>query len=623
MEDAPKPAPQSGPIKRWTLRLLALGIGVFALANLALWLLSLYMDTQLPDIASFDDYRRLTPQVSRVLAADGTVVGEFYEQRRTVVSTGDLPRHLKLAAVAAEDGDFYAHEGLDWFGMARAMWVNIRDGRFSQGGSTITQQLARGLHLGQEKTLWRKFRELFLARKLDRALTKDEILVLYLNQIYFGRGRYGIEEAARLYLGKHARQLSVAESALLMAVVPSPERLNPFANYARCLARRDRILDRMVRYGFIDAAAGQAAKRSRPALASAHRASIPDGAGARWYVDAVRRRLEASVGRDRMRRGGLRIYTPLERNLQQRLDTALVQAKLPEGAEGAAAFVRLATREVVALSGSRDPRRGHFNRALQARRQAGSTFKPFVYGAGLESGRFDAATRLSNARLVLPGAAGAWRPKNAGGRYESTPVTLADALARSLNVVAVRALHHVGIGAVVDFARRAGLTAPMSPDLTLALGNVAVSPLELANAYATLGSGGIAGEPVIVRRVESPDGDVVYAESPRMRRALGRSACDQLARWLVDAVEEGTGRNGRVVGIPVAGKTGTSNRGVDAWFVGFTPDVAGAVWVGRDDAQPMAKASGGRLAAPVFSAALSPEEPKAPEAARVDATMPR
>ncbi len=601
--------PPSSFLRRWMLRLLASAVALFALANLGLWGLDLYMAGQLPEIRSFADYRAITPQVTRVYAADGSVVGEFFYERRTVVHTDSIPRHVKLAAIAAEDGEFYSHEGLDWWGMARAVMVNLRDRRLSQGGSTITQQLARALHLGQQKTLWRKLREVFLARRLDRSLTKDEILVLYLNQIYFGRGRYGIEEASRLYLGKHTSALNVAEAAMLMALIPSPERLNPLSDYEQCLRRRDRILDRMEGHGFIDASARARAQQSSPRLASPSAHQRDASVHARWYVDSVRRRLEATVGPDRLRRAGLRIYTPLRPSLQARLNASIDTAELPDGAEVAGVFIDLATREVVALSGSGRDGRTYFNRAVQARRQAGSTFKSFVYGAGLESGAFDASTRFTNKRLRYGQGDSAWRPKNASGVHDRRRVDLRQALVESLNVVAVQALSRVGIGVVADYARRAGIRAVMSSDLTLALGNVSVTPLELANAYATLGAGGMAGQPVLIRRVETPSGDLVHTESARLRRALTRQSCLTLAGWLVEAVAEGTGRRAQLDGVALAGKTGTTDRGVDAWFAGFTDTIAGVIWVGRDDAKPMARASGGRHAAPIFKGVL--QDPQA------------
>lgn len=600
-EDAQQSKGPAGSwVRRWVLRLVVLAVACFALGNAALWGVSLYMDAELPAIRSIEDYRALLPKTTEVFAADGSPMGTFFQQRRTFVPAAAIPKHVKLAAVAAEDGDFYSHEGLDWFGMARALYVNVRAGGFRQGASTITQQLARALHLGQHKTLWRKFREAFLARKLDKALSKDDILLLYLNQIYFGRGRYGIEQAARLYLGKSVGDLDIAEAALLMAIVPSPERLNPHVNLKRLVERRNLVLVRMEHHGFIDSVQHFAARQQWPRILPPPAKSNVKTSPGRWYLDVVRRRLESIFGTEVLRGGGLRVYTAMRPKVQSRLEAAVLVARLPKQATAAGVFVDLRTREVTALVGGRDDRRDHFNRAVQAHRQAGSTFKAFVYGAGIEAGIFDDETRLPNKRLRFGRGKGAWRPKNADGVYDGALVSMPEALARSLNVVAVQALRKVGVAAVVDYARRAGFTAHMSANLTLALGNVSVTPLELANAYATLGTGGVAGEPVFIRRVEDAQGNVLYAERPNHRVALEKKSATMMARWLTAVVERGTGKRARIPGQVVAGKTGTTDDAVDAWFVGFTGDVAGAVWVGRDDARSMGRASGGSLAAPLW-----------------------
>lgn len=585
----------------WPLRavIFALKVGV-ALALLgvtAFWGLTLYLDARLPDVLSVADYRRAAPQMSRVYAANGEEIGVFRTERRTLVRLADLPAHVPAALVASEDASFYEHDGLDYLGMVRAMWINVQTGRFTQGASTITQQLARSFYLTADKTLERKLLEVFLARKLDRSLDKSELLELYLNQVYFGEGRYGIEEAARHYFGKGAASLNLAEAATLIGILPAPDRLNPFDDRAAADDRRARVLEAMAARGDVSAAAARAALPS-PRLAERRVADVDRYP---WFTDLVRRRLEPIVGRERLYKGGLRIHTSLEPRVQDALDAAFAGVE-PATAQVAGVVLEPASREIKALVGGRDFARSQFNRAVMARRQAGSTFKPFVYAAGIESGAITAETTWANTRIGYRGRGGVWRPRNADGRHDGAQVGVEEALVRSLNVVAVQALADVGVVPLTDFARRAGLRAPIPPDLTAALGSFEVTPLELANAFATFASGGIAADPVVVRRAEAPDGRVVFAEDARPRRAIAPELAERVTTWLVAAVARGTGRRARVAGAEVAGKTGTTDDARDVWFAGYTRRLVGAIWVGHDDGAPLGDHTGGDTAAPVFGA---------------------
>jgi penicillin-binding protein 1A len=605
-----KAAVRRGPglLGRAFRALILLAVVLLLLAFVAFRAVTVYLEAELPAVLSVADYRANALQTTRVYAADGAVIAEWWRERRTVVPGDRIPRHVRLAAVAAEDGDFYEHEGLDLVGMARAVFVNLRDGRYTQGASTITQQVARSFYLSQEKTLKRKLTEVFLARKLERHLEKEEILELYLNQIYFGHGRWGIAEGARHYLGKSVQALDVADAALLMGLVPAPERLNPMDDPEGARGRRDRVLDRMVSRGFVDAAAAAQAKRVKVPVLPRDEAVIP----ATWFVDAVRRRLETTVGADRLTGGGLRIETTLRPDAQAALEQAveLHLGTSPASPEVAAVLMDPATREVLALVGGKDFERSSYNRAVQSRRQAGSTFKPFVYGAGIETGALSPSTTFANSLVCYPGGRRRWCPGNADGRHDGTPTTVAEALKRSLNVVAVQAMRATGVAAVTDFARRAGIASPIPADFTAALGSADVSLMELVDAYATIASGGLAGTPVFVRRVEAPDGSVIFSESPRLRRAFAGAIAEQLTAMLEAVVDEGTGRGAALDGVRVAGKTGTTNDRVDAWFVGYTlpasgPALVGGVWVGHDARQPLVGGSGGRTAAPLWADAVA------------------
>jgi len=529
----------------------------------------------------------------------------LWRERRTLVEGDAIPQHVRDVAVAAEDGDFYKHDGIDFFGIMRAMLVNLRDQRFSQGASTITQQLARSFYLSAEKTLERKVLEVFLARKLEMHLSKDDILTLYLNQIYFGHGRWGIAEAARYYYGKEVRDLSVSDAAMLMALVPAPERLNPKVALQEALRRRNRVLERMVSQGYLSQMEASLCRQERPEILR----SPPELPRAEWYLDVVKRRVSDALGHGALMTGGLRIYTNLDLQAQASVDHAVKKhlGDVSHAPQGAVVVVEAKTHAVRAISGGANYKESVFNRAIQARRQAGSTVKPFVYGAAFERGLLRPDSELPNTARCYRGAKRAWCPKNANGVHDDQLTSISDALMRSLNVIAVQTLRMVGISAFTDFIRRAGVRSAVPANLTAALGSGEVTPLELTNAYATLASHGVHAEPVFVQRVEDPRGRIVYAERAAPRPALSRDVSDALTKMLTRAVSEGTGRRAALSEVDVAGKTGTTNGRVDAWFVGYTlpegkePSVVTGVWVGHDDNTPLVSGSGGKTAAPIWS----------------------
>jgi penicillin-binding protein 1A len=593
-------------LRRWIKGGLLAAALSFVIGTLVLRGLLAGMEASLPEVLSVEDYRATAKQVSRVYGRDGVVIGEFFEERRTVVPGDRIPTVMKQAAVAAEDGGFYEHEGLDYLGIVRAMWVNLRDGRFSQGASTITQQVARSFYLTQEKSLKRKLREALLAMHLERHLSKGEILELYLNQIYFGHGRYGVAEAARFYLGKRVAELDPADAALLMAIVPAPVRLNPFVAPVRATQNRDRILERMEGQGFIDA---KDRRRSQGRIVPLAQRDAFDPAPTRWFVDVVRRRLKEIVGLERLKTAGLQVFTTLDREAQDAVNAALVEHLGTAGASPQAAVIMMSarTREVLAITGGKDFQRSSFNRAVQARRQAGSIFKPFVYGAGFAHKRFGPSTTYPNKIVSYRGASGPWRPKNSNGKHDGAQVTVSDALRRSLNVVAVQALRDVGVAKMTDFARRAGVRSAIPSNLTSALGSAEVTPFEMANAYATLADDGGYSDTVVIRRVEDSAGRVVHAERGERRQAIDRAVARQLTELLKDAVRDGTGRQAQVRGVGIAGKTGTTNQRGDAWFVGYTTGparIVASVWVGHDDGRSI-HGTGGSAAAPIFASAMS------------------
>ncbi len=711
----------------WFRRLLKLAtvlavLGVAALAGIFAW-----YGRDLPDVASLRGYA--PPQTTRVLDRHGALLGEVFDERRTVVPMEAIPRNLVVAVLAAEDADFYRHEGLDYPGILRALYRDVLEGRAAQGASTITQQVVKLLLLSPERTLARKIRELILARRVEQELSKDEILHLYLNHINFVHGRYVAQEAARYYFGKDARELSLAEATLIAGVPQSPTRLSPRTHPEAARRRQAFVIRQLL------------AKReaywpdlSEETITAAGEAEVPlvdppaPETRAPELLASVRRELREVVGEEAYRRGGYTVHTTLDAGLQTSVRAALrdglervdrrqrrrgplrvprrppnleepspvrvgrsyrarvvgtddeerlvrftlggelevlvdlddedrydpedmvasafgpvggvakvVVDTLPDeagdparghldlGPQGAVVLIAPRTRDVVAMVGSYGGTPG-FDRARQALRQPGSTFKPFVYALGLRRRELTAASVMIDAPAVYD----EWRPQNYEPWAHEGPVRLRRALARSVNVVAIRAIEQLGPAAVVDFAGQLGIPGPLDASLALALGASEVTPLHMANAYATFAAGGRWAPPRFVTRVVAPDGsEVDWPALEPPRDVLTPDEAFLVTDLLTSVVTDGTARRAQRLGRPVAGKTGTSNSARDAWFVGFTPEVAAAVWVGFDDRRSLGRReSGGQTALPIWVEAVRAAtrgrpvvpfaEPSGLERARID-----
>lgn len=710
-------------LRRWLLRALTTLVLLGVAGGAAAWVGYTTLEASLPDVFSFSAYRKIALQSSRIYAAGGETIARIGKENRSVVAPDQIPDALRFAIVAAEDAAFYHHPGLDLLGIARALWVDVTSGAYRQGASTITQQFAKTRFLTAEKRLIRKLKELVLARKLEQRVSKDEILALYLNEIYYGSGAYGCEEAARTFFGKPVGQLDLAEAALLAGVVNSPARFSPFRHPERARKRRAYVLDQMHRRGYIGAEDAEKAKASPLPSAPAEAVEVV----APWYVAAVRRELDRLVPAEVLERGGLRVEVAMDVPAQRaaeaaikagtlRLDQALGAAKpvrhYPDEAALAAGIERLTaghrdrrgndrpigpgrtllgavlgrnkagdgwvlelggavgllpdahlgrevaaagrkapallrrgdllrvgalerlteadaeptaadrtpswllvseqgpqvalvaiepqTRLVRALIGGDDPSLHPFHRALDARRQPGSTFKTFVYGAAIEAGLLTPDSELVDERRTFKSGGRAWTPRNFGGRYDGKRHSLRDALARSINSIAVEVAQRVGPAKIAAFARNLGIESELRPDLPLALGASSVSPMELTNAYATIAADGVRAEPIIVTRVLDRDGRELYRADHVSRRATSQDVARALGDMLGEVVRRGSARKAKV-GHPIAGKTGTTNRSRDAWFVGFSAKLCATVWVGYDDRKPMDDATGGSFALPIWA----------------------
>ena len=514
------------------------------------------------------------------------------------ISLPQLPAYVPRAFLAAEDRRFYSHFGVDPVGIARALRTDVKARRIVEGGSTITQQIARTLFLTPDQTLKRKLQEAALAVSIERRMSKDEILALYLNRIYFGAGAYGIEAAARTYFGKPASALSLPEAALLAALPKAPTRLDPTNDLSAALNRSRLVLSRMRQARWITPAQEEAARAAPPKLAQ--EAAADGDFGYVLDLAAVRARELIPVGAQ-----DLTVTLSIDSRLQKLAAAAVRQAAREGKAQGAteAAMAALAPGGGIrALVGGVDHRDSAFDRAVQARRQPGSAFKPFVYAAALEAGLHPETIRKD-----APVTVGDWSPRNAGGRYAGD-VTLKEALARSLNTVSVRLVTEVGADKVAALARRFGIERlPADPQPSIALGTYEVSLLDLVSAYQVFQQGGRRSEPYLIEAIQARPGGM--GGGPELYRRAQLSPISvydpalngQMVAMMQGVIDSGAG-TGRAARLdrPAAGKTGTSQSYRDAWFVGFTPELAAAIWVGDDRARPMRDIGGGDLPARVW-----------------------
>lgn len=533
-----------------------------------------------------------TPSIT-ILANDGTMLARYGGVQGQVLSVSDLPVYVPAAVLAIEDRRFYSHVGVDPMGLARAMWVNIREGALKQGGSTITQQLAKNLFLTADKTLRRKVQEAILALLIDWRFDKDQILSAYLNRVYFGAGAYGIDAAARTYFDKPATELNLWEGAVLAGLLKAPSRFSPSSSPDLAKKRALVVLSAMRDAGYITSDQEKAETKA----ATLRRPGRSDVASARYFTDWVINQIDSFVAYSEK---DIVVQTTLDPRLQKAAEhhmQTVMLAATQEAKIGQAALVTLQRDgAVLAMIGGKDYEESQFNRATAAARQPGSSFKPFVFLAALEAGFTPDAT-IEDA----PIAAGGYRPKNYDDKYFGT-VTLADALALSLNTATVRLLADVGVSRLLDVVQRLGFTVGFKPELATGLGAGEASLLEMTNAYAVISSGGRAIWPYAVASVTDSDGAILYAHQPASPTALF-SARDiaALDGMLQDVVTRGTGQAAAIPGVTVAGKTGTSQNYRDAWFVGYARGLVTGVWMGNDDNAPMNKVTGGRFPARLFS----------------------
>lgn len=542
-------------------------------------------------------------QGSKIYDIHGKVIATIFKEKRTAVPLKEIPEITRQAVISVEDNGFYKHHGLSFTGIARAIWADLRSGDIVQGGSTISQQTAKSLFLTNDRTWDRKFIELLYTVQLERKYTKDEILGMYLNEIYFGAGAYGIEEAAQTYFGKSVRDLNLAESAMLAGLPKAPSKWSPFDNWAAAKKRQKVVLNSMVKTGVVKQSEADKAFNSELTLNTSRKKSSQ----APYFVNEVIKYISERYenGANLLLTGGLRIDTTLDLKAQKAAQDSFdkhlkyIDPKL----EGALVAIDPNTGYILAMVGGRNYATSQFNRATQAKRQPGSAFKPFVYTTAIEQG-MTPATVITCDPVEFNTSRGIYKPTDfAQQPYHNKPFTLKEALAISDNIVAVKLSEKVGPQNIVTYAQRMGITSQLKPYISLALGTSEVTPLEMATAYAPLSNGGFGVKPILIKQITDSNGHVLEKNTPTKTRVLDPRTAYIITDMLKGVTQPGGTASvvGQVLHRPVAGKTGTTQNYADAWFVGYTPGLVAATYLGYDTNRKSVGSTGGKLAAPLWA----------------------
>ena len=589
----------------WTVIIGGVVLGYFALT--------------LPDTGDLTRAER-RPSVT-IFAADGSLLTTFGDLFGQPLSLQEISPYLPKAVIATEDHRFYSHFGIDPIGLLRASFANLAAGHIVQGGSTITQQLAKNLFLTPERSLARKVRETLLALWLEHRFTKNQILEIYLNRVYLGAGTYGVDAAAHRYFGKSARRTTLYESAAIAGLLKAPTRFNPTRDREKAAARTAQVLVSMVEAGIVTEAQAAGAIKERTTLATV----AVTRPGARYFADWIAEQLADFAGSNSR---DLTVTTTLDVGLQAEAEAAIAETLARDGPKAAVsqgALVAMSPDGAMrAMVGGRDYSESQFNRAAQAQRQPGSAFKPFVYLAGLEAG-----LRPSDPFVDAPIRIGNWQPRDYTGRYQGE-MTLAEGLAQSINTIAVQVAQRAGIRNVVAAAHRLGISSALAPEMSLALGTGEVNLVELVAAYAPFANGGTGVWPYGIAEIRDSEGKVVFRRSGSgAGRVMSPEIAGTMNEMLSGVISRGTGKSAAIPR-PVAGKTGTTQEYRDAWFIGYTADLVAGVWLGNDDNSPTNKVTGGSLPAQTWrrfmlaATRATPVRPlpSAPPPARVVAAAP-
>lgn len=555
----------------------------------------------LPDVRVLESYS--PTETSYIYDVKGRLLTRLHgEANRDVVPLEDISPELKQAVLAIEDSHFYQHQGINPTSIARALVVNWQSGEVVEGASTITMQLVKNVFLSSERTFSRKLAEAILALRVEQVFTKDEILEMYLNTIYWGHNNYGVETAAQSYFQKPASELNLAEATMMAGLIQAPERYSPFIDYGATKARQATVINRMEEIGWVTPQVADGMIK-QPLLVGKPTAWQQSKLPA--VTEAVTAELKERFGEETVTEGGLRVQTTIDFFFQQMAEETVQDAHqelLNRGlrsAQLAIVAVDPRTHFVKAMVGSVDHDKSQFNRALRSRRQPGSSFKPFVYYTAFASGKYTPSSTIKDTPVKYRDGNGYYRPKNYGGGFAGE-MSLRKALMQSRNIPAVKLGQAVGLDNVIDVARQLGIESPLQPVVSLPLGSVGVTPLEMAGAYATFANNGWHSDPTFIVRVTDSQGNVLLDNQPEPKLLLDQWAVASLNNVLQGVVQSGTGTSAQI-GRPAAGKTGTTSSERDVWFVGYVPQLATAVWIGNDDYRPLGYGvTGGGFAAPVW-----------------------
>lgn len=559
----------------------------------------------LPDVRVLQNY--VPTETTHIYDIKGVPLASLHDEaNREVVTLNQISPHLKRAVIAIEDSNFYDHKGINPTGIVRAFIANLETGNTVEGGSTLTMQLVKNLFLSPNRTISRKAAEAVMAIRLEQILSKEDILELYLNQVYWGHNLYGVETAARSYFNKSAADLTLAESAMMAGLIPAPEDYSPFVDYKKAKQRQLTVLKRMQELQWITPQEEADAKKQSllvGKITSFSSSRLP------YVTEAVVQELSERFGREAVLKGGMRVQTTIDMNFQQMAEKTIsewhetlyyrgVYNSLQNG-QIALVAIDPRTHFVKAMVGGADYKTSQYNRAIQALRQPGSAFKPFVYYAAFATGKYGPESTVYDTPVSYPDGYGYYSPQNYGGGF-SGAVSVRSALENSLNIPAVKLGQEVGLNQVIEVCRILGIKSPIEPVVSLPLGSVDLTPMEMAGAYATFANDGWHSDPTFIVQVTDSQGNVLLDNTPKPRLVLDQWAVASLNSVLQGVINSGTATRAQI-GRPAAGKTGTTSSERDIWFVGYTPDLSTAVWVGNDDYTPLTYgATGGTIVAPIW-----------------------
>ena len=561
----------------------------------------------LPEIRNLESFK--PSSTTRIYSADDVLLAEFFLEKRDPVPIKIIPDNLKKALVVTEDRNFFQHSGIDLKGILRAIFRDIKAGKFVEGGSTITQQLSKTLFLEPRKTLLRKAKEAFLSFQIERRYTKDEILELYLNQVYFGSGAYGVESAARIFFAKSVTELDLSECALLAGLPKSPSRYSPLIDKDLAFKRRNIVLKQMKDTEAISQAVFNEAKEAPLNLAKQNKTRVK----APYFIEFIKIFLENTIGSSRLYKGGLSVVTTLDFKLQKEAECAVekglsalehrMKQQFIKNPDPQCALVSLDVLSggITAMVGGRNFSKSPFNRATTAKRQPGSAFKPILYAYAIEQG-------FSQSKIVLDAPVAfkignrkkEWQPQNFSGDYKGE-ITLRTALSLSKNIPAVRLIEMLGPSSVARFAHSMGIESFLYPNLSLALGTSEVKLIDLTAAYSVFPNKGKLIKPYGVMEVVDGNGRLIWRVKPQKKAVISRESAAVITDMLNSVIQDGTGKKAKVIQRPIAGKTGTTNEFKDALFIGFSPSITTGVWVGQDTFTTLGKGeTGARAALPIW-----------------------